>query len=461
MFFRHFYDQRLAQASYLVGCQATGEAVVIDANRDVAQYLAAAAAEGLRITHVTETHIHADYVSGSRELAARSGAQLLLSGEGGPDWQYAFATAAGATLLHDGDTLMVGNLRLEVLHTPGHTPEHLSFLLTDTPASTQPVMIFTGDFVFVGDVGRPDLLEKAAKIEGTMEAGARTLWQSLERFRALPDHVQVWPGHGAGSACGKALGAVPSSTVGYEKLVNWGVGAADAVSFVAGVLEGQPEPPAYFAVMKRVNKVGPALLGERPPVAALDDATAGALLDAGAVLLDVRAKEAFAAGHHQGAINVPVGKSLATYAGSLVAYDVPIVVLAPDAEAAHETRYALALIGLDDVRGWITAAQLSARAGQVVPQVTAADALAAVARGARIVDVRNRTEWDAGHVAAATLLPLPDLAARVGELPTDQPVLVHCQSGVRSAMATSFLRARGVDAVNVQGGYLALARHAG
>jgi len=461
MFFHHFYDTRLAQASYLVGCQATGNALVIDPNRDVQQYERLAAEQGLRITHVTETHIHADFVSGARELAARSGAELMLSGEGGPDWQYAFASAAGATLLHDGDAFMVGNLRLEVLHTPGHTPEHLSFLLTDTPASAQPVMIFTGDFVFVGDVGRPDLLEKAAKIEGTMEAGARTLWQSLERFRALPDHVQLWPGHGAGSACGKALGAVPSSTVGYEKLVNWGVGAADEASFVAAVLEGQPEPPAYFAVMKRVNKLGPALLGDRSPVAALDDATAGALLDAGAVLLDVRAKETFAAAHHHGAINVPVGKSLATYAGSLVAYDVPIVVLAPDAEAAHETRYALALIGLDDVRGWITATQLSSRAGQVVPQVTAAEALAAVAGGARIVDVRNRTEWDAGHVAEATLLPLPDLAARVGELPTDQRVLVHCQSGVRSAMATSFLRARGVDAVNVEGGYLALARHAG
>jgi hydroxyacylglutathione hydrolase len=458
MFFRHFYDQRLAQASYLVGCQATGEALVIDANRDVDQYLAAAAAEGLRITQVTETHIHADFVSGSRELAERAGARLLLSAEGGPDWQYAFAAESGATLLRDGDVFMVGNLRLEVLHTPGHTPEHLSFLLTDTPASTQPVMVFTGDFVFVGDVGRPDLLEKAAKVANTMEAGARTLWHSLERFRALPDHVQVWPGHGAGSACGKALGAVPSTTVGYEKLVNWGVAAPDEATFVRMVLDGQPEPPAYFAVMKRVNKQGPARLGQRAPVAALGDAEAEALLEAGAALLDLRPRDRFAAGHHRGAVNVPSGKSLATYAGSLVPFDAPIVLVAESSADATEARYALALIGLDDVRGSVMPAQLAARGGATVPRVDAAAGRAAHDTGAVVVDVRGQAEWDAGHLPSARLLPLPDLAARVGELPTDQPVYVHCQSGVRSAMATSWLRARGVDAIDVLGGWVALSR---
>src|SRR5687767_1797702 len=181
MLLKRIYDDNLAQASYFIGCPATGEAIVIDANRDVQQYVRAAEDEGLRITHVSETHIHADFVSGSRELAHITGAKLLLSGEGGPDWQYAFAKEPGATLVHDGDSFMVGNLRFEVMHTPGHTPEHISFLVTDTPATDRPMGVLTGDFIFVGDVGRPDLLEKAAKIAGTMEAGARTLFGSVER----------------------------------------------------------------------------------------------------------------------------------------------------------------------------------------------------------------------------------------------------------------------------------------
>ena len=224
------------------------------------QYVDAAAAEGLRITQVTETHIHADFVSGARELAHLTGAQLLLSSEGGLDWQYAYAAEAGARLLKDGDRIAVGNIDLEVMHSPGHTPEHISFIVTDRPAAAGPWGILTGDFVFVGDVGRPDLLERAAGFAGTMETAARTLFRSLARFRALPDHLQVWPGHGAGSACGKALGAIPSSTVGYEKIGNWGVAEIDEEAFVRGVLDGQPEPPRYFAEMKRINKHGPRLL---------------------------------------------------------------------------------------------------------------------------------------------------------------------------------------------------------
>ena len=221
MFFRQLYTDHLAQASYLVGCQQTGEALVVDPTRDLDQYLNLAAREGLRITAVTETHIHADFVSGARALAARTGARLYLSGAGPAAWQYAYAAEAGATLLRDGDAFTVGTLRLEVLHTPGHTPEHLSFLLTDTGSAATPMGIFTGDFVFVGDVGRPDLVEKAAGQAGTTEGAARQLYQSLQRFRALPEYLQVWPGHGAGSACGKALGAVPQSTVGYELRTNW------------------------------------------------------------------------------------------------------------------------------------------------------------------------------------------------------------------------------------------------
>ena len=202
MLLKRFYDNGLAQASYLIGCSATGEAIVVDANRDVEQYVRAASDEGLRVTHVTETHIHADFVSGSRELAARTGAKLLLSDEGGPEWRYAFAAAADATLLRDGDSFMVGNIRFDVLHTPGHTPEHLSFLVTDTPATDRPMGAITGDFIFVGDVGRPDLLERAANVAGTMRASAQALFRSIQRFKQLPDSLQIWPGHGAGSACG-------------------------------------------------------------------------------------------------------------------------------------------------------------------------------------------------------------------------------------------------------------------
>ena len=214
MFFKRFYDDGLAQASYLIGCESTGEAVVVDPNRDIGQYVAAATADKLRITHVTETHIHADFVSGSRELADRADAKLLLSGEGGRDWQYAFAAQSHAQLLNDGDSFTVGRVRIDVIHTPGHTPEHLAFLVTDLASSDKPTGLLSGDFVFVGDVGRPDLLERAAKKVGTMEAAAHQLFRSIQRFRELPDYLQLWPGHGAGSACGKSLGAMPQSTVG-------------------------------------------------------------------------------------------------------------------------------------------------------------------------------------------------------------------------------------------------------
>src|SRR5690554_6181958 len=261
MFFEHIYDKSLAQGSYLVGCQVTGEAIVIDAKRDVDTYVEIAKQNNLRITHITETHIHADYLSGSRELAAITGAKMYLSDEGGEDWQYEFDHIG----LKDGDVIKVGNLSFEVMHTPGHTPESISFLLRDHPATDEPVMIFTGDFVFVGDIGRPDLLEEAAGLIGTKEIGAKQMFQSLKRFAALPEHIQVWPGHGAGSACGKALGSVPSTTVGYEKIRNWALQFEnDEKSFVNSLLSDQPEPPKYFAMMKHLNKVDRPLLTEVP-----------------------------------------------------------------------------------------------------------------------------------------------------------------------------------------------------
>src|SRR5215208_2616418 len=260
MFLRRFYDEQLAQASYLLGCQATGEALVVDPNRHVEPVLAAAAAEGLRITHVTETHIHADFISGARELAERAGARLLLSGEGGEAWRYRYAADAAAETLCDAGRFMVGRVAVVVRHTPGHTPEHLMFVVTDTASATEPMGALTGDFLFVGDVGRPDLLERAAHVAGTAETSARQLFRSLRRLEPLPDWLQVWPGHGAGSACGKALGAVPQTTLGYERRFNWAFGVADEEAFVRAVLAGQPEPPPYFAEMKRINRDGPRVL---------------------------------------------------------------------------------------------------------------------------------------------------------------------------------------------------------
>jgi hydroxyacylglutathione hydrolase len=316
MILERFYDDKLAQASWLVGCAATGEALVVDPHRDVEVYVAAAEAQGLRITHVTETHIHADFVSGARELAAATGARLYLSDEGGPDWRYAFAAEDGAVLLHDGDTFMVGNVRIEAMHTPGHTPEHLSFIVTDTAGADRPMGVFTGDFIFVGDVGRPDLLEKAAKVMGTMEAGARTLFRSLRRFAAqVPDFVQIWPGHGAGSACGKALGAVPQSTLGYERLFNWGLVEDDEEAFVRAVLAGQPEPPKYFAGMKRINREGPRVLGGFPRPRHLQEARLVELMESGALVVDTRSAADYAVEHVPGTINIPLNRSFNTWAG--------------------------------------------------------------------------------------------------------------------------------------------------
>ncbi|MBL0170213.1 MAG: MBL fold metallo-hydrolase [Gemmatimonadaceae bacterium] len=466
MFFRQFYDQPLAQASYLIGCQATGEAVVVDPLRDVAAYLQVASAEGLRISHVTETHIHADFVSGARELVAASGARLFLSAEGGTDWQYRFAARDGATLLRDGDTIMVGNIRLDVLHTPGHTPEHLSFVVTDTPRAAGAMGILTGDFVFVGDVGRPDLLERAAGIANTMEAGAHTLFHSLERFRALPDHLQVWPAHGAGSACGKALGAVPSSTVGYEKRSNWGVAETDEAQFVVNVLDGQPEPPGYFAEMKRINREGPPVLGGMTTPARLA-ATDIVTLATQTWVLDLRPAAAFAAAHIPSSLSLPYSRSFSTYTGTLVPYDVDIVLLAPSAagegvspvavSAAHD----LALIGLDRVVGWVDADEAVAawtNAGHQAGTVTQMNVRSLEAwsdEAITVLDVRGESEWREGHLPHALHVPLGQLASQRHALPSTTLVL-QCQSGARSAIAASLLKRLGRDdVVNLEGGYLA------
>ncbi|HEU0013198.1 MAG TPA: rhodanese-like domain-containing protein, partial [Longimicrobium sp.] len=441
-----------------LGCSECGEAVVVDPSRDVARYAEAAAAEGMRIAAVTETHIHADFVSGSRALAARTGARLYLSAEGGPEWSYGFAAEAGATLLRDGEVVRVGGVRLDVLHTPGHTPEHLSFLVTDAAAADRPIAALTGDFVFVGDVGRPDLLERAAGVAGTMVEGARALFRSLARFRGQPDWLQVWPGHGAGSACGKGLSAIPHSTVGYERLFNWAFAINDEDEFVAAVLAGQPEPPRYFARMKRVNRDGPPLLDGFPDPPRIPATELRGRLAGGAWVADLRDTQPFAAGHVPGTLNVPLNRSFPTWAGSLLPYDRDLYLVVPPGQVAEAMRD-LALIGLDRVAGWFDAAEVAAsgQAAERVPHVGVDEVRTAVEAGTvGVVDVRAESEWEAGHVPGAVHIPLGALDERLADVPRDRPLVLHCQGGARSAMAAALLQARGFrDVSNLAGGFRA------
>jgi hydroxyacylglutathione hydrolase len=463
MLLKLFYDTTLAQASYLIGCQSTGEALVVDPNRDVDQYFAAARAEGLRITHVTETHIHADYVSGSRELAQRAKAQLYLSDEGGPDWSYRFAAEAGAVLMQHGHRVMVGNIRIEALHTPGHTPEHMCFMVTDTPATDRPMGVLTGDCVFVGDVGRPDLLERAAGHAGTMEDAARQLFRSLQAFKALPDHLQVWPAHGAGSACGKALGAVPSSTIGYERIANWAFQIVDEDAFAAAVLAGQPEPPTYFAQMKRINRDGPAVLNGFAAPPRVDLARIAELRRSGAVVVDTRGTRAYGAGHLAGTLNVPLGRSFATYAGWLLPYDRDLCLLvdAGRSDGITEAVRSLALIGLDRVAAWaavdataIEAARATGAAVRTVPRIAAAELAQRMARGdVAVLDVRGRAEWEGTRLPGVPNIPYGHLVDRLAEVPRGRPLVLQCESGSRSAIAASVLLEHGVtDVINLDGG---------
>ena len=462
MLLRRFYDPKLAQASYLIACGRSGEAIVIDANRDAVQYVTAAEAEGVRIAHVAETHIHADFVSGSRELASRTRARVYLSGEGGADWSYDFAESDGAVTLRDGDAIDIGNVRLSVMHTPGHTPEHLAFLVTDRAVAEDPMGAITGDFLFVGDVGRPDLLERAASVQGSMRASARDLYQSLKRFAALPDWLQIWPGHGAGSACGKGISAVPHSSLGYERRFNWAFLVDDEDDFVRQVLEGQPEPPAYFAEMKRVNKRGPGVLGALERPIRLDASDVIRVLSTRSAFVDTRPAAAFAARHIPGTLNIPLNRSYTTWAGSLLPYDRDLYLLIDDnvAERADEAARDLAMIGLDRIAGYfgvdaLTAWEQSGRPLVAVPQLSAEELAAMLSRReVEVIDVRGASEWEAGHLPAVANIPLASLRARVAEIPTDRLVVLHCQSGSRSAIAASVLRARGVERVaNLPGGF--------
>ena len=458
MLLRRLYHDRLAQAGYLIACQATKEAIVVDPLRDPAPYLEAARQEGVTITAVTETHVHADFLSGAPALAAAAGATLMLSGEGEGPAGYRRASFPDARWLHEGDRLRFGNITLDVMHVPGHTPEHIAFLVTDRAAGDAPMGMLAGDFLFVGDVGRPDLLERAAGMQGTMDASARQLFASLRRLAELPDYLQIWPGHGAGSACGKALGAVPQTTLGYERRTNWALVDMPEEAFVRRALEGQPEPPPYFGRMKALNAVGaPA---PTPMRVSSPEALLGALRG-DALAVDVRPAEEFAAGFVAGSLNVPLGNSFLGWAGSVIPADRDLVVIATPAlrASAEEAVRELRLIGIDRVRGVLAPERLATPDGAPLATLPSMPAVAMedeAHRGVTVLDVRTRSEWNEGHLPYARLIPLPELASRLDELRGVGSIAVHCQGGSRSAVAASLLRAAGFDdVINVEGGYTA------
>jgi hydroxyacylglutathione hydrolase len=452
MVFRRFYNEKLAQASYLVGCSATGEAVVVDPMRDVEQYVAAAEAEDLRITAVTETHIHADYLSGLRELAARTGATMYVSDEGGPDWLYEFRDDAGVVKVKHGDSIRIGNVRLDVVHTPGHTPEHISFMLVDEPASSTPMGAFTGDFVFVGDVGRPDLLERAANIKGTMEVGGKQLFASLASFKKNSDGLLIWPGHGAGSACGKSLGGAPVTSLGYERVCNWAFNATTERAFVDEVLSGQPEPPKYFATMKKLNRQGPSIVGVAKPVRQLSYDEVLAEIDRLGQVVDLRDSEVSATGFIPGTLAIPFTKTFLRWAGWFLDYERPIFLIAESEAQAAEAARDLRLIGLDNVAGWTDFGILTA--GRELGVVEDLGACELQGSGALVLDVRGTSEYVEGHVPGSKHVPLGYLSDRAEELPRDRKVAVICATGSRSRIAQVLLRRHGLcNVCNVSGGF--------
>jgi hydroxyacylglutathione hydrolase len=467
MLFRQLFDPKLAQYAYLVGCQESGEALIVDPERDIDRYVEAAEADGLRIVAVAETHIHADFLSGAREFAERFGTRTYLSDEGGEEWASDWARGGDyeVTFLKHGDTFVLGGIEIQAVHTPGHTPEHLSYVLIDRGSGADtPIGVATGDFVFVGDLGRPDLLEQAAGMHGVQEPSARQLYAALPRFTALPDYAQVWPAHGAGSACGKSLGAVPQTTVGYEKLYNASLSVASQGedAFVRAILEGQPEPQTYFARMKRDNNHGVPLLGGLPRPRKLTvselERTVG---DRDVLIVDTRLdRTAFMARHVPGALYAGLNKSFNTVVGSLVEDETRPIVLVIEEAAVEEAVRDLVRVGYDALTGFVTTDTLTRyfdRGGESgsIQQATFADVAEREGQdGVAVVDVRFAAEFAAGHVPGAINASYTRLPSYVDErIPRGKTLLVHCATGARSAAASAFLAREGFTVQYVDGDF--------
>lgn len=463
MFFKQIVEEKLSQYAYLLGCQRTGQALLVDPQRDIDRYIRIARSEGLRIAAVAETHIHADFLSGCREFVEQHDCRAYLSGEGGKGWEYEWANRERVTVLRDGDRFSVGRVGLRAVHTPGHTPEHMSFLVTDEGSGASgPMGMLSGDFVFVGDLGRPDLLESAVGQAGAMEPAARRLYASAQGVFELPEYLQIWPGHGAGSACGKALGALPDTTVGYETRNSPALAAVrrGEDAFVEYILDGQPEPPRYFSRMKEDNRRGPPLLGGLPSPRRMEAAellreTAPARTE-GTVVADMRTDRlAFYANHVPGSIYAPLNKAFPTVLGSYVEPNQPIVLLCQRGEVEEAVRN-LVRIGLDRVIGWAPPETLSAfeaAGGKLASTPVIGFPEVRRRQGSpefQVVDVRSAAEHATGRVEGATNVAHTRLAARIDELSREKHLLVHCLSGARAAAAASFLEREGftVTAVN-------------
>lgn len=453
MLLERIYDHDLAQASYFIGCQRTSEAIVIDPRRDIQVYQDLAKFYGMSIVAVTETHIHADYLSGTRELAHATGAEIYVSGEGGDDWQYGFE----AQRLYDQNVLEIGRLTLRAVHTPGHTPEHLSFLLTDGAFADAPGYLFTGDFVFAGDVGRPDLLDEVAGGKDTRFQGASDIFRSLRQtLLALPDHLQIYPAHGAGSACGKSLGSVPSSTIGYERRHAWWakyLEADDEHGFTTELLEGQPDAHAYFARMKADNRRGPAILGERGslPLLRAEDVARG-LQEHSLVLADTRDRQQLRQGTVYGALHIPRSPSPAVHAAwsfDPVADTRKVVVLAEDQRQARQLWDHLVRVGIDQVVGYIQDLEGLPR---YLPEMVRPEELENLDHQL-LLDVRSKSEYAQGTIPGARQLGAEKVLWHQELLPREGRIVSFCQSGLRSSVAASALRSAGFDVVELEGSY--------
>ena len=449
-FFKQFYLGCLAHASYLIG--SDGEAAVVDPQRDVDQYIEEAKRQGLKIKYVVETHLHADFVSGHHELAERTGAQIVFGGQAGVTFEH--------LPVREGSELRVGKLKIRVLETPGHTPESISLLLSDPEDASQPMKLLTGDTLFIGDVGRPDL---AGGKGFSAEQMAGMLYESLhEKLMKLPNETEVYPAHGAGSMCGRNISKETSSTIGQQRLFNYALKPMSKEEFVKMMTTDLPEAPAYFSQDAELNRTGAAVLKELAPPAELSAGEFKKLAQGGALVLDVRPGAQFGTGHVPGAINIGLGGQFASWAGTLIKRDTPILLVAEDREGVEEAVQRLARVGIESVKGFLSGGMYAwneaGETAKAIPQMPVDELRHQLDEGAalQLLDVRRPNEYSGGHAAGFVNVPLPHLEEELGKLDRTRPVAVMCQSGYRSSAAASILAKHGFKEVyNVVGGFSA------
>lgn len=453
MHFAQYYLDCLSQASYLIGDETTGQAVVVDPRRDVAEYLDDAKARGLTIVGIINTHFHADFVSGHLELARETGAWLGYGAAAQPEFEF--------RPLADGERLSLGDVTLQIMATPGHTPESVSVLVFEHADDAVAYGVLTGDALFIGDVGRPDLL---ASVGVTADELGRMLYDSVQRkLMALPDPVRIFPAHGAGSACGKNLSTERQSTIGEQRAFNYACQPMTEAEFLKVVTAGQPPAPAYFVYNATLNKQSRSIRDTDSTVPALTAEQMDAALAEGAVLQDARDQQEFSAGHLRGALNVPWDGRLAETVGTVLTPDQKVIIMAPDGQE-QEVATRFARIGFDNVLGYVADPEgyLLAHEQDVTPasRLTISQVHdAVVSADAQIVDVRNEGELEAGMLSGALHIPLAQLVARAAELDSVKPVLLYCAGGWRSSVGASLLRAKGfADVSDLLGGYDAWAR---